>query len=111
MIIIRLRSGLGNQMFQYAFFKQMQKWHGKENVKIDYTTYHWKNHYGLEIDQIFGINLQKNSVNKKVALKYADVGYGLHNRVIRRTIGANIVLIYFGKILILTTTKHLMIYI
>lgn len=87
MIIIRLRSGLGNQMFQYAFFKQMQKWHGKENVKIDYTTYHWKNHNGLEIDQIFGINLQKDSVNKKVALKYADVGYSLLNRVKRRIRG------------------------
>ena len=32
MIVVRLRSGLDNQMFQYAFFLQLRKWHGESNV-------------------------------------------------------------------------------
>ncbi len=87
MIIVRLRSGLGNQMFQYAFFKQMQKWHGEENVKLDISTYHWKAHNGLEIGHVFGIDLQKDSVSSNVSLKYADVGYKFHHRVLRRLRG------------------------
>ena len=87
MIIIRLRSGLGNQMFQYAFFKQMQAWHGDENVKLDISTYHWKVHNGREIDKIFDIDLSKDSVPSKVSLKYADVGYQFHHRALRRLRG------------------------
>jgi hypothetical protein len=87
MIIIRLRSGLGNQMFQYAFFKQMQKWYGEDNVKIDISTFHWKAHNGLELDRIFEIDLKKDSIPKSVALKYADVGYKFHHRLLRRLRG------------------------
>ncbi|MFC0876839.1 alpha-1,2-fucosyltransferase [Saccharicrinis sp. FJH2] len=87
MIIIRLRSGLGNQMFQYAFFKQMQFWHGTENVKLDIDTYHWKVHNGLEIDKVFNIDLNNDKVSAKTALKFADVGYSLRNRIARRIRG------------------------
>ncbi|MEL7588808.1 MAG: alpha-1,2-fucosyltransferase [Prolixibacteraceae bacterium] len=87
MIIIRLRSGLGNQMFQYAFFRQMQYWHGAANVKLDISTYHWNVHNGREIDRVFNIDLQKDSVPPSVSLKYADVGYRLHQRLLRRLRG------------------------
>ncbi len=87
MIIIRLRSGLGNQMFQYAFFKQMQQWHGEEKVKLDSTTFHWRDHGGLEIDSVFGIDLKKDSIPASVALKYADVGHKFHHRILRRIRG------------------------
>lgn len=87
MIIIRLRSGLGNQMFQYAFFKQMQQWHGPEKVKLDISTYHWKAHNGLELDRVFNINLLKDSVPDSVSLGFADVGYKLHHRILRRLRG------------------------
>lgn len=87
MIIIRLRSGLGNQMFQYAFFKQMQQWHGPEKVKLDISTYHWKAHNGLELHRVFDIDLQKDSVPDSVSLSYADVGYKLHHRILRRLRG------------------------
>ncbi|MGE4586729.1 MAG: alpha-1,2-fucosyltransferase [Mangrovibacterium sp.] len=87
MIIIRLRSGLGNQMFQYAFFKQMQYWHGADQVKLDISTYHWNAHNGREIDKIFNIDLEKDSVPPDVSLQYADVGYKLHHRILRRLRG------------------------
>ena len=87
MIIIRLRSGLGNQMFQYAFFRQMQYWHGTERVKLDISTYHWKAHNGLELDKVFDLDLQKDSVPPEVSLQYADVGYEFRHRLLRRLRG------------------------
>lgn len=87
MIIIRLRSGLGNQMFQYAFFKQMTYWHGEGRVKLDIDTYHWKAHNGMEIDRVFGIDLVPDSVPAEVSLRYADVGYRLYHRILRRLRG------------------------
>lgn len=87
MIIIRLRSGLGNQMFQYAFFKQMMFWHGEGRVKLDIDTYHWNVHKGLEIDRVFGIDLAPYTVPAEVSLRYADVGYRLHHRILRRLRG------------------------
>lgn len=87
MIIIRLRSGLGNQMFQYAFFKQMIFWHGEDRVKLDADTYHWNVHNGLEIDRVFGIDLAPVSVPAEISLRYADVGYRLYHRLLRRLRG------------------------
>lgn len=89
MIIIRLRSGLGNQMFQYAFFKQMQFWHGIESVKLDIDTYHWKAHNGLEINSVFNINLEKDKASRTDSLKMADIGYSFKDRVLRRIRGTN----------------------
>ncbi|MFB6343390.1 alpha-1,2-fucosyltransferase [Saccharicrinis sp. FJH62] len=87
MIVIRLRSGLGNQMFQYAFFKQMQFWHGEANVKLDIDTYHWKAHNGLEIDTVFNLDLNPYKISSNISLKLADVGYSLKDRIARRIRG------------------------
>jgi hypothetical protein len=87
MIVVRLRSGFGNQMFQYAFFLQLQKWYGKENVKLDVDTYHWKAHNGKELDKVFRLDLAGDSVPKSVSLQMADVGYSLKNRILRRLRG------------------------
>ena len=89
MIIIRLRSGLGNQMFQYAFFKQMQHWHGEENVKLDIDTHRWHRHNGREIDRIFNIDLSKVIAPKKLSLSMADVSYSMKSRILRKLRGIN----------------------
>ena len=87
MIIIRLRSGLGNQMFQYAFFKQMQFWHGEENVKLDIDTHRWHKHNGREIDKIFKIDLSGDAAPRKLSLSMADVSFSLINRLLRKLRG------------------------
>jgi len=87
MIVIRLRSGLGNQMFQYAFFLQMQQWYGKENVKLDIDTYHWKVHNGRELEKVFDIDLRKDAAPVSLSLQMADVGYRVKDRILRRLRG------------------------
>ena len=107
MIVIRLRSGLGNQMFQYAFFKQMQHWYGEENVKLDIDTYHWKAHNGREVDKVFHIDLEKDAIPISTSLKMADVGYSLKNRILRRLRGKKHTCYVFWKNLSYDDYMHL----
>jgi len=72
MKIVRFLGGLGNQMFQYAFYKALQK--RFPNVKADlqgYTAYAL--HNGLELENIFNIQLNK-------APTFTSNLYYLHNR-------------------------------
>ena len=56
MKIIRFWGGLGNQMFQYAFYKAMEKRY--PNVKADLSCYDFdKSHNGYELDRIFNFNV------------------------------------------------------
>jgi len=87
MIVVRLRGGLGNQMFQYAFFRQMQYWHGKENVKLDVDTHHWNEHNGRELDAVFEIDLSGESVEPKVSFALADVGNSYTQKILRKIRG------------------------
>lgn len=107
MIIIRLRSGLGNQMFQYAFFKQMQFWHGEENVKLDIDTYGWHNHNGREIDKIFTLDFYGDTATKKQSLHLADVSYSLPSRILRKIRGAKHKKYLFWKEMQLEDYKNL----
>lgn len=74
-------------MFQYAFFKQMQHWHGKGNVKLDIDTYTWSTHNGRELDKVFNLDLRSESVPARVSLDLADVGYKVPHRILRRIRG------------------------
>ncbi|MBO4374692.1 MAG: alpha-1,2-fucosyltransferase [Lachnospiraceae bacterium] len=58
MILLRFSSGLGNQMFQYCFFRLLQKKYGSENVKADLTWFDWhEEHQGYELEKVFGIRM------------------------------------------------------
>lgn len=54
MIVIKIIGGLGNQMFQYAFYKSLLE---KEiDVKVDISSFdNYKIHNGYEIEKIFNI--------------------------------------------------------
>lgn len=55
MIIVKIIGGLGNQMFQYAFYKSLKT---KENdVKLDVSGFDkYTLHYGLELFKIFNVS-------------------------------------------------------
>jgi len=60
MKIVKFLGGLGNQMFQYAFY-QFLKQHFRK-VKVDlggFDSYHLRN--GYELDDVLGIRLQQAS--------------------------------------------------
>lgn len=55
MIVVRFTSGLGNQMFQYSFYRLMQETYPNTEVKADLTWFYANNdHYGYELQRIFG---------------------------------------------------------
>ena len=54
MIILRFTSGLGNQMFQYAFYTYLRKKYPETEVLADTTWYKWnKAHQGFELRRLF----------------------------------------------------------
>lgn len=60
MKIIKLLGGLGNQMFQYAFYLSMANRH--KNVKADINSFkNYELHNGFELEKIFGIKINKAS--------------------------------------------------
>jgi len=94
-------------MFQYAFFKQMQYWHGAENVKLDIDTFHWKSHNGLEIDKIFSIDFTNDKADISQSIALADVGRKIHQRALRKLRGVRHKNYKFWKDLNYEDYKHL----
>ena len=85
MKVVRFQSGLGNQMFQYAFYKSLQE--SFDDVKADLSHIKKQNcHNGYELENIFGIKVNEidsddieryeklldtnNSVISKIRRKY-----------------------------------------
>lgn len=61
MIVVRIIGGLGNQMFQYAFYKCLKEKY--ENVKCDIQGYEkYKLHNGFDLENVFDIQLDKASI-------------------------------------------------
>ena len=55
MIIVRFTSGLGNQMFQYSFYRFLKDLYRDTPVKADLTWFYANNdHHGYELERIFG---------------------------------------------------------
>ncbi|MCR5421536.1 MAG: alpha-1,2-fucosyltransferase [Lachnospiraceae bacterium] len=55
MIIVRFSSGLGNQMFQYSFYRFLKTLYKDTEVKADLTWFYSNNdHHGYELQRIFG---------------------------------------------------------
>lgn len=60
MKVVKILGGLGNQMFQYAFYLALAN--KFNSVKIDVSDFkNYELHNGLELENVFGIKLQKAS--------------------------------------------------
>lgn len=55
MIIVCFGYGLGNQMFQYAFYLAMKQKYPNHVIKMDINNIMEEDHNGFELDKIFGI--------------------------------------------------------
>ncbi|MGM9580179.1 MAG: alpha-1,2-fucosyltransferase [Anaerovibrio sp.] len=71
MIIVRIMAGLGNQMFQYALIKALEK-EGKDVYADTFWFDKFCGHNGLEIEKIFPITLRKTTKSDANRLGYAD---------------------------------------
>lgn len=57
MIIVRITSGLGNQMYQYNFYRFIKETYPGVEVKADVTWFYANDeHHGFELERIFGGN-------------------------------------------------------
>ena len=60
MKIVKFLGGLGNQMFQYAFYLSLQQYFKK--VKADLTGFdNYDLHQGYELEKVFGILVEQAS--------------------------------------------------
>ncbi len=59
MIIVRFHGGLGNQMFEYAFYRYMTNKYGADNVIGDMTWFdrNYSEHQGYELKKVFDIDI------------------------------------------------------
>ncbi len=84
MKVIQFLGGLGNQMFQYAFYLSLKK--RFKNVKADISGFkNYSLHHGFELEDIFPITLDK--ANAFHANLYNKHKRGWLNRKIRRMLG------------------------
>lgn len=67
--VLRLAAGLGNQMFQYALYLQMQKMYTGEKIYID-TMYHETDNYPREIERIFNLDFSEYDIYWITKMKY-----------------------------------------
>lgn len=71
MFVVCFGDGLGNQMFQYAFYKSLQHHYPEVDVTMDIFHIYGKHiHNGFELDRVFGI--KRNECNKNDAYYLAE---------------------------------------
>jgi len=71
MRIVNLLGGLGNQMFQFALYRALQKRFPDERVLVDLHCFNgYKKHRGFEIDKVFDVTFEKASWREVARLAY-----------------------------------------
>ncbi|WP_165784704.1 alpha-1,2-fucosyltransferase [Solitalea longa] len=83
---MKFLGGLGNQMFQYAFYKSLSECYS--NVKADLSDFHsYDLHYGFELDKVFYIQLKKASNFESKLLDKHGSNNNWYYRKLRRISG------------------------
>lgn len=76
MRIVNILGGLGNQMFQYAFYTALKQKFPDETVLVDlhcFNGYH--KHRGFELDKVFNISFQQASLRQITRIAYPYPNY------------------------------------
>ncbi len=68
MIVIGFGCGLGNQMFQYAFYLSMMDRYPQVKFKADTRYAFAEEHNGFELDKVFGIQLEECTTDERKKL-------------------------------------------
>lgn len=64
MIVVKILGGLGNQMFQYAFFLLLSKKYN--SVKLDCSEFeNYDLHQGFELSRVFNVSIDDHNATKK----------------------------------------------
>lgn len=78
MKIVKILGGLGNQMFQYAFYLAVKHCNPKENIKIDLSCFNgYPLHNGYELERVFGINAPTANIKDLCKVYYPYFHYRL----------------------------------
>lgn len=86
-MIIEIIGGLGNQMFQYAFYYRLKKHYNDNEVKIYLKRFAETNdNQGYELENVFGINIQSNIYDED-ATDLIDDSLTLISRLKRKLFG------------------------
>lgn len=84
MQIIRILGGLGNQMFQYAFYKSLNN--SEENL-LDITDFnHYKLHNGFELEKVFQLKNVKHAELRDIEV-LSDCKLDVLSRIKRKIVG------------------------
>ena len=76
MKIVNILGGLGNQMFEYAMYLALKDAHPQEEIKVCTRSFGgYGLHNGLEIQQIFGVELSEASIWQLAKVAYPFFNY------------------------------------
>lgn len=81
-IVIGFGCGLGNQMFQYAFYLSMVNQYQQVNFKADTRNAFTEEHNGFELDRIFGINLPECTINERKILSEFPIKQDIIQKIV-----------------------------
>lgn len=78
MIIINVIGGLGNQMFQYAFYLALKEKHPSESIKVWTGAFRgYSKHNAFELEDVFRLKVKKASICDMLKISYPYVHYRL----------------------------------
>lgn len=76
MKIVNILAGLGNQMFEYAMYLALKDAHPQEDINVCTRSFcGYGLHNGLEIQQIFGVELPEDSLWELTKVAYPFFNY------------------------------------
>lgn len=84
MIIVCFGNGLGNQMFQYAFYLELKHRYPEADIKMDINYIQCNAHNGFELDRIFGIEVDAATHRQTLRISNSYPGKGIIPATIRR---------------------------